>query len=407
MPSFASLRLCGEMFSMKNLTQLLAEREAAGLYRRRRIVDGPQQPRLCVDGRELLNFCSNDYLGLASHPSLIEALKRGAERYGAGSGSAHLVSGHSRAHHQLEEELAAFVGYPRALLFSTGYMANLGTIAALLGPGDGVFEDRLNHASLLDGALLSRARLSRYPHADPHSLAGQLQASKSGARLVVTDGVFSMDGDIAPLPRLATCAAEHDAWLMVDDAHGFGVLGPHGRGSPEHFALSPDRIPIYMATLGKAAGSFGAFVAGSDELIEYLINTARPYIYTTAMPAAQAEVSRASLRLLQSEGWRREHLHQLIKRFRHAAVQLGLPLMDSSSAIQPLLLGDANRALALSEALLADGLLISAIRPPTVPRGSARLRITLSAAHTEADVDRLLESLSRLLPAIPAAEEAL
>ena len=375
------------------------------MYRRRRIVDGPQQPHLVIDGREVLGFCSNDYLGLASHPALIRALQQGAERYGAGSGAAHLVSGHSRAHHQLEEELAAFVGYPRALLFSTGYMANLGVISALLGPGDKVFEDRLNHASLLDGALLSRAHLSRYAHADMAVLQQQLQRRQGGQRLVISDGVFSMDGDLAPLPELAATAATHEAWLMVDDAHGFGVLGDSGQGSLEHFGLGPAQVPIYMATLGKAMGSFGAFVAASEEVIEYLINTARSYIYTTAMPGAQAEVSRASLQLLQSEAWRREYLQQLITRFRLGAAQLGLPLMPSNSAIQPLLLGDSQRALALSEALLEEGLWISAIRPPTVPQGSARLRITLSAAHSEHDIDRLLDALSRRLADFPTREE--
>jgi 8-amino-7-oxononanoate synthase len=390
---------------MKNLTQQLAEREAAGLYRRRRVIDGPQQTRLRIDGRELLNFCSNDYLGLANHPHLIDALKRAADSYGVGSGSAHLVSGHSRAHHCLEEELAEFSGYPRALLFSTGYMANLGVISALLGPGDGVFEDRLNHASLLDGALLSRARLSRYPHADIPALERQLGGSRTREKMLVSDGVFSMDGDIAPLPALAACAQAHDAWLMVDDAHGFGVLGDQGRGSLEHFGLGPQQVPIYMATLGKALGSFGAFIAGSETLIETLINQARPYIYTTAMPAAQAEVSRASLALLQSEAWRRDTLHHLIARFRQGAAQLALPLMPSDTAIQPLPLGSATRALALSEALLQEGMLISAIRPPTVPQGSARLRITLSAAHHEEDIDRLLETLARLLAAFPAEGE--
>ncbi len=379
---------------MKDLTQQLAERDAAGLYRRRRVVDGPQQPWLRVDGREVLSFCSNDYLGLANHPKLIEAMKRGADGYGVGSGAAHLVSGHSRAHHQLEEELAEFTSRERALLFSTGYMANLGVIASLLGPGDTVFQDRLNHASLLDGALLSRARLSRYAHRDMAALEQQLVRSKASERLVVSDGVFSMDGDIAPLPTLATLSQQHQAWLMVDDAHGFGVLGARGAGVLEHYQLDSQQAPILMATLGKGLGSFGAFVAGDDALIEYLINSARPYIYTTAMPAAQAEVSRAALRLLDEEGWRREKLQGLIARFRHGAEQLGLPLMDSPTAIQPLLIGSAPAALQLSEALYDDGLWISAIRPPTVPEGTARLRITLSAAHSEAQLDRLLDTLA-------------
>ena len=365
------------------------------MYRRRRVVDGPQQPVLHVDGREVLNFGSNDYLGLANHPALIEALQRGAARYGAGAGAAHLVSGHSRAHHQLEEALAEFTGRARALLFSTGYMANLGVISALLGPGDGAFEDRLNHASLLDGALLARARLSRYPHANPQALNGQLARSKAETKLVISDGVFSMDGDIAPLSALAQTATKHGAWLMVDDAHGFGVLGENGAGTLQQLGLDTAQVPILMATLGKALGSFGAFVAGDGELIDYLLNFSRPYIYTTAMPAAQAEASLAGLRLLREEGWRRERLCQHIARFRRGAAELGLPLLASPTAIQPLLVGGARAALALSEALWQEGLWISAIRPPTVPQGTARLRITLSAAHTEAQLERLLDALAR------------
>ncbi len=378
---------------MKDLAAELAAREAAKLYRRRRTIDGPQGPVLKSGSRELLSFCSNDYLGLANHPEVIAALKKGADDYGVGGGAAHLVNGHSRAHHQLEEELAAFTNRPRALLFSTGYMANLGVVSALAGAGDAVFEDRLNHASLLDAGLLSRARLSRFSHADAAALAGKLADSKAGEKLVLTDGVFSMDGDIAPLPELAAATQRHDAWLMVDDAHGMGVLGQNGAGSLEHFGLSIDEVPILMGTLGKGFGTFGAFVAGSEDLIEYLINTARPYIYTTATPPAIAEATRATLRLMQSEGWRRDKLQTLISRFRSGASQLGLELMDSPTPIQPLLVGDAGEALRLSEALLEHGILISAIRPPTVPEGTARLRITFSAAHSEEQVDRLLSAL--------------
>ncbi len=381
---------------MKDLAAELAAREAAHLYRRRRIINGPQGPLLHTDGVELLNFCSNDYLGLANHPEVISALKRGADEYGVGSGAAHLVNGHSRAHHQLEEELAAFTGRPRALLFSTGYMANLATVSALAGTGDAVYEDRLNHASLLDAGLLSRARLSRYHHADTEALEAKLCRSKAGEKLVLTDGVFSMDGDIAPLPELATVAKRHAARLMVDDAHGMGVLGKNGAGTLEHFGLGLDEVPILMGTLGKGFGTFGAFVAGGEDLIEYLINTARPYIYTTATPPAIAEATRASLRLVQTEGWRREKLQALISRFRAGAGRLALSLMDSPTPIQPLLVGDAGEALRLSEALLARGILISAIRPPTVPEGTARLRITLSASHSEEQVDRLLDALEEL-----------
>jgi len=381
---------------VKDLQQLLAQKRQQHLYRQRRVSVGPQAPQMVVDGQSVLNFCSNDYLGLANHPEMLAAFKRGADAYGVGSGAAHLVNGHSAAHHALEEELAAFTGHPRALLFSTGYMANLGTVAALMQRGDTIFWDRLNHASLIDAALGSAAGFKRYAHNDISALERQLQQADAGDKLILSDGVFSMDGDLAPLPQLAKLASRHGAWLMVDDAHGFGVLGAQGRGSLEHFGLEASGVPIYMATLGKGLGSFGAFVAGDEALIEYLINEARTYIYTTALPPAVAEASRTALRLVQSEGWRREHLQQLIRRFRHGAEQLGLPLMESPTAIQPLLVGDAAVAIAASQALLERGFLITAIRPPTVPKGTARLRITLSAAHSEADVDRLLTALASI-----------
>jgi len=367
----------------------------ADLYRRRRIQQGPQQPRARIDGRELLSFCSNDYLGLANHPEVIAALQRGAERWGVGSGAAHLVNGHSAAHEALEEELAAFTGRERALLFSTGYMANLGVISALAGRRDTLLQDKLNHASLLDAAQLSRATLRRYAHADADALAEQLERHPQ-ARLVITDGVFSMDGDLAPLPALAEQARRADAWLMVDDAHGLGVLGPGGRGSLAHFGLDQDAAPILMGTLGKALGVSGAFVAGPAVLIETLIQRARSYIYTTATPPALAEATRVSLRLAERETWRREHLQALIIRLRDGATRLGLELMASATPIQPLVAGSAARALAWSRALEERGILVGAIRPPTVPEGSARLRITLSAAHTESDVDRLLAALAEL-----------
>jgi 8-amino-7-oxononanoate synthase len=278
-------------------------------------------------------------------------------------------------------------------LFSTGYMANLGVISALMGRGDAVFEDRLNHASLLDGGLLSGARLQRYPHLDSVALADKLAASSTPRRMVVSDGVFSMDGDLAPLPALAEVCRQHQTLLMVDDAHGLGVLGEHGGGVLEHFGLDQTQVPILMGTLGKACGSFGAFVAGSEALIETLIQQARSYVYTTALPPALAEATRTSLRLIQQGDWRREKLRALIQGFRRGAQQLGLHLMSSDTPIQPLLVGDSARALALSEALLDQGFLVSAIRPPTVPEGSARLRITLSAAHSEAQVERLLTAL--------------
>jgi 8-amino-7-oxononanoate synthase len=366
------------------------------LYRRRRVVESPQSVLMQLDGRQVVNFCSNDYLGLANHPEVIAAFKRGVDQYGVGSGSAHLICGHSHAHHALEDELAAFTGRERALLFSTGYMANLGVISALVGRGDSVLEDRLNHASLLDGGLLSAARFQRYQHNQLDDLQARLAASK-GKALIVSDGVFSMDGDLALLPDLANLAEQHGAGLLIDDAHGFGVLGANGGGVVEHFGLSQQQVPILMGTLGKAFGTFGAFIAGSDALIEYLIQKARTYVFTTAMPAAVAEATRVSLRLLRQEAWRRQHLQALISRFRAGAEQQGLQLMDSATAIQPIILGDSETALLASERLLAQGFWVSAIRPPTVPAGTARLRITFSSLHTEQQVDALLEALPTAL----------
>ena len=383
------------------LRQRLSERQVSGLHRTPRIAEGAQTPRRIVNGQAILSFCSNDYLGLANHPAVIAAFQRGANEYGVGSGAAHLINGHTRAHQLLEDELAAFCGYERALLFSTGYMANLGAVGALVGRGDAVFQDRLNHASLLDAGLLSGARFKRYPHNDTAALARQLSACLDGEKLILTDGVFSMDGDLAPLPELAALAHQHDAWLMVDDAHGLGVLGQHGRGSLEHFGLGADDVPILMGTLGKALGTAGAFVAGSNDLIEWLIQAARPYIYTTAMPAALAEATRASLRLVDSEAWRREHLRALIAHFKTGAQQLGLNLMPSDTPIQPILIGASETASTLSNQLFAAGIHISAIRPPTVPQGSARLRVTFSAAHSLDDVDALLCQLARILESFP------
>ena len=374
----------------------LAARHAAGLYRRRAVQEAPCGATATVDGRVLLNFCSNDYLGLANHPQVIAALQRGAQQHGAGSGASHLVSGHGRAHQALEEELAAFTGRPRALLFSTGYMANLGVVAALCGAQDAVYEDRLNHASLLDAGLLSGARFRRYLHADVASLAGHLAAGAPRRRLVVTDGVFSMDGDVAPLRELAATARAHGAWLMVDDAHGFGVLGPGGRGSVAAAGLGTDDVPVLVGTLGKACGTHGAFVAGSDDLVEYLVQFARPYIYTTAMPPAVAAATRAALALLATEDWRRTRLAGHVARFRAGAQALGYRLLPSTTPIQPVLAADSHAALAFSEALRAAGVLAVAIRPPTVPQ--ARLRFTFSAAHEEAQVTRLLEVLADLAP---------
>jgi 8-amino-7-oxononanoate synthase len=372
----------------------LAKRHEANLYRQRLTVDSAQGPVIRSGGREYLNFCSNDYLGLAAHPKLIESFRNAALKYGVGSGASHLVCGHSKAHRELEEALADFTGRPRALLFSSGYMANVGTLTALLKAGDNVFQDKLNHASLLDGGLSSPARFRRFPHKNTENLSGKLKQA-NGASLVAVDGVFSMDGDTAPLRELANTCTIHDAWLMVDDAHGFGVAGETGAGSVEAAGLSVQDVPILMATLGKALGTAGAFVAGSELLIESLIQQARNYIYTTAMPPAIAVATLTALTLLKEEGWRRQHLDQLINRFRRAATQMGIPLMSSNGPIQPLQVGDAADALALSASLEQRGLLVSAIRPPTVPLGTSRLRITLTAGHSASQIDQLIEQLSQ------------
>ncbi len=375
------------------LAARIDERRREDLLRRRLTLESPQGPLVFVKSREYLNFCSNDYLGLAAHPRVVERLRVAAGEYGVGSGASHLVCGHTKAHHELEDALAELTGRPRALLFSSGYMANTGVLTTLLERGDHVFEDRLNHASLLDGGMFSGARFRRFAHNDCAALEALLERT-SGDRLVVVDGVFSMDGDSAPLAELARVSAEHDAWLMVDDAHGFGVFGEDGAGSVAAAGLSVDEVPVLMATLGKALGTAGAFVAGSELLIEGLIQQSRNYIYTTALPPAVAAATLESLTLLSEEGWRRQHLSALVQRFREGADALDLPLAESASAIQPLIVGEADVALRLSAALYERGLLIGAIRPPTVPVGTSRLRITLTAAHTEAQVDRLLEQLS-------------
>lgn len=379
--------------------QQLADRAQQHLSRRVRILDSAQGVHVVVDGASYRSFISNDYLGLANHPVLKKALVDGAEKYGAGSGASHLLGGHSRAHQQLEEELAAFTGRERALLFSTGYMANLGVLTALLAKGDSVLQDKLNHASLLDGGLASGADFRRYLHADADSLRKHLMRNAGKKTLVATDGVFSMDGDIAPLPALAGLCSRHDALLMVDDAHGFGVLGRTGAGSCEHFSLSQADVPVLMGTLGKALGSFGAFVAGSHDMIEMLVQFARPYIYTTALPPAQAAVTSTALQLLQTESWRRERLQYNIDFFRAQAQQRGIALMDSVTAIQPLLAGSSERVLAMDSTLRQQGFLVGAVRPPTVAEGAARLRITLSAAHSDSDIEQLLDAVAHCLQA--------
>jgi 8-amino-7-oxononanoate synthase len=381
------------------LADELKDLEAAGLRRRRRVLESPQGARIVVDGRECLSFCSNDYLGLASHPALIGAAQAAAARYGVGAGASHLVSGHSVLHHELEAALAAFTGLPAALLFSTGYMANLGIVTALAGRDDEVFADKLNHASLNDAALLSRAKFTRYPHLDLVALEKRLAASRARRKLVVTDAVFSMDGDIAPVPELLALCERHDALLVLDDAHGFGVLGDKGRGVLEHFGLPltphPSRI-VYMATLGKAAGVFGAFVAGPAELTDCLVQRARSYIYTTATPPLLSAAIAASLPLIEEEAWRRERLRELIAGLRQGLKLRRWRLMDSTTPIQPVIIGSNQETLAVSEALRERGIWVPAIRPPTVPKGEARLRISLSAAHTVEDVERLAQVLNEL-----------
>jgi 8-amino-7-oxononanoate synthase len=373
----------------------LAELDEGGLRRTRRVLESPQGARVRVDGRDYVAFCSNDYLGLAGHPELIEAARAGAAQYGVGSGASHLVLGHSAAHHRLEEHLAQFTGLPRALLFSSGYHANLAAVTALTGRGDAVFADRLNHASLNDAALLARAEFRRYPHLDLAALERLLDSSRARRKLVVTDAVFSMDGDIAPVPELIALCERHDAWLLLDDAHGFGVLGGSGRGVLEHFDVQSPRV-IVMATLGKAAGVFGAFVAAHDEVIETLVQRARTYIYTTAMPPLLAHVLEKSLVLIARDTWRRDRLSQLIIKLNQVVTSKRWRLTPSTTAIQPLVIGTNAEALAVSEALARTGLLVPAIRPPTVPRGTARLRISLSAAHCAGDVERLAAALNAL-----------
>ncbi len=371
----------------------LAEHDARGLRRVRRTLQTPQSARVRVDGYSYLAFCSNDYLGLASDPRLVRAAQEGCARSGVGAGASHLVLGHSAPHEALEQALARFVALPRALLFSGGYMANIGAVTALVGREDAVFADRLNHASLNDACLLSRAQFKRYPHGKLEALEKMLRTVPARRKLIVTDAVFSMDGDIAAMPELVALAERHDAWLLADDAHGFGVLGEGGRGALSHFGIATPRV-IYMATLGKAAGVFGAFVAGHPTAVEYLSQRARSYVYTTATPPLLAHAVLESLKLIEAEQWRRDRLAQLIRVLKNGLAANPWRLLPSTTAIQPLLIGSNAEAIAVSERLAERGLLVPAIRPPTVPQGTARLRISLSAAHSEDDVGRLVEALN-------------
>ncbi|OUR71991.1 8-amino-7-oxononanoate synthase [Methylophaga sp. 41_12_T18] len=373
------------------LAAALTERKAAGRYRCPRIRTGQQGVNIIIDGRDMVSFCSNDYLGLAANSEISQAFIAAAEHEGVGSGAAHLLTGHSRFHQELELAIAEFTGQQRALLFSTGYMANLAVIDGLLDRGDTVIQDKLNHASLLDGGRISAAEQQRYLHADMTALERRLAASDSARKLIVSDGVFSMDGDIAPLPEMMDLAKQYQAGVFIDDAHGFGVLGEQGQGTITHYQL--EHKPILMATFGKAFGTAGAFVAADEEVIETLIQQARSYIYTTAQPAAVAAATLTSLKLVQQQSWRREKLASLIKQFRAGAQQLGLDLMPSNTPIQPIVIGDDKQAVALGQTLEQQGLLVGVIRPPTVPAGTARLRITLSASHSEQQVNQLLSAL--------------
>ena len=382
------------MFELKSE---LARKREAGLYRERRVNASAQGVHCLIDGKQYLSFCSNDYLGLANHAAIKKAFVDAVEQYGVGSGAAHLINGHSQLHHDCEQRLAEFTGRDRALLFSNGYMANLAIASALLGRKDLVFQDRLNHASLIDAAKLSGAKLVRYRHNDIGHLQRQLAHHQTSSRkLLMTDGVFSMDGDCADLTNISQLCTANNTCCMVDDAHGFGVLGVSGGGLLEVLELKQQQVPVLMATLGKAVGTAGAFIAGSDDLIETLIQQARPYIYTTASPPAISAATLCSLDLIERENWRRQKLAELIDYLRRGLSGLEFELMASNTPIQPIIIGDNQRALAISNKLLNQGLLVTAIRPPTVPEGSARLRVTLSAAHEKEHVDKLLIALKKV-----------
>jgi 8-amino-7-oxononanoate synthase len=386
--------------SLSDFNTQLSELAQADQFRVRRIVDGPQDASMVVDGKRVVNYASNDYLGLANHPKVVEAAMRALKRYGLGAGASHMVSGHMRAHHELEEKLADYMSLPKALLFGSGYAANIGILTALAGRGDTIFADKLNHACLNDGALLSRATFKRYPHGDLAKLEAMLASATNGGRkLIVTDAVFSMDGDIAPVPDLLKLAEMHDALLVLDDAHGFGVLGYRGKGTLEHFNLmkenASERI-VYMATLGKAAGGYGAFVGGHEDIIEWILQSARSYIFTTATPPAIAAAMQASLVVMQEDRERLKHLRTLIDFFGDSLKLQYATLPFSQTAIQPILIGDNTTALAFAEALRDRHMFVPAIRPPTVPHGTSRLRVSLSAAHSADDLFDLITALTDL-----------
>ncbi|KRG68260.1 8-amino-7-oxononanoate synthase [Pseudoxanthomonas dokdonensis] len=396
------------MSSRPDLFQRIAvqreQRVAEGRVRVRRLVARRDGMRVELDGRWLTEFAGNDYLGLSQQFEAVNALQDSAARDGTGAGASHLVSGHHAQHHALEQELAEWLEYPAALLFGSGYMANLAVQQALLGEDDVCVQDRLNHASLIDASRLAGCRLRRYPHLDPEGAMRQLKQSPDGVAMLATDGVFSMDGDVAPLRSLSLVARMQQALLYVDDAHGVGVRGPHGRGSVADARMGVNEVPLQLVTLGKALGGYGAAVVGEAALIRHLAETSRPYIYTTALPPAQAAATRVAIRQARRDQWRRDKLNASIARFRQRAQRAGLQLMASDTPIQPVLCGSDASAVALSDALQSAGLLVPAIRPPTVPEGKARLRVTLSALHSEAEVDALVDTLARSWEAIQKRE---
>jgi 8-amino-7-oxononanoate synthase len=378
---------------LSDLQTALDQRKADGLLRQRRLLDSPQAEHIQTNNQYYLSFCSNDYLGLANHPLLITTMQHATGEAGVGSGASNLITGHHRFHDNLEKQLATFVGMPAALLFSTGYMANIGVLGALAGRGDAIFADKLNHACLNDGSYYSLAEFHRFPHSDVNALENLLKASNAKRKLIAVDAVFSMDGDIAPLTEYLALCERYDAYLYVDDAHGFGVLGEHGQGSLNHLQLKSPRI-IMMATLGKAAGVAGAFVAGEQVVIDYLIQTAKSYVYSTPAPPALSATLAASVKLIEQGDHLRLQLQQLIASLKRHLKLIKWQLMPSETAVQPLLVGSNHDALKLSEYLQSKGILVPAIRPPTVPKNTARLRISLSAAHSEEDVLALAQAIN-------------
>lgn len=374
------------------LQKELEQRKVDGLLRQRRLLDSPQEEHIVANQKPYLSFCSNDYLGLANRPELIAAMQQAAGDSGVGSGASNLITGHHRYHDTLEKQLASFVGLPAALLFSTGYMANIGVLGALMGRGDAIFADKLNHACLNDGAYFSYADFQRYPHNDVQALEKLLQASKAKHKMIAADAVFSMDGDIAPIPEYLALCEKYDAYLYLDDAHGFGVLGEHGQGSLSHFNIKSPRI-IVMATLGKAAGVAGAFVTGEQVVIDYLIQKAKSYVYSTPAPPALSATLSASVKLIEQGDDLRANLYSLIAYLKQNLKLKKWKLLESDTAIQPLIIGGNEESLAVSEYLQTHGILVPAIRPPTVPTGTARLRISLSAAHSLDDVKQLIAAI--------------